>query len=296
MTKYTHILLIGIVLSISLILSSCSNSVSGEEEEHAEPFGVAMIMNGVEIAKQENGQIVYDEGDHLEFVTGQETDLITIRWISEDGDRFVPDDNEGYFLDWIVEDESVLEVEQHDEDGTWRFHLVGAGAGETHLQLVLMHNDHSDFTSLEFEAHVEEAVSEMAIQDEGGSTVAGVDHDKNITGSLAVNNGETSGTYTIVFTDHDGNELEASDEYELEMHSEDESTVTIQPVDGSPFSFTLTGVNPGETAVHFELKKEGHDHDHEHKAIERDEDDDHDHDHEGENVIFESPDIPVTVN
>jgi hypothetical protein len=137
-------------------LTSCNNPASSEEEEeHNEPFGVALIMNGVEIAAQENGVITYSDGDRFELGVGEETNLITVRWISEDGDRFIPDTAEGYSLSWLIGNENVVEVEQHDEDGAWSFHLTGLGAGDSDLQFELFHNDHEDFTSSPFKVRVE---------------------------------------------------------------------------------------------------------------------------------------------
>ena len=74
---------------------------------------------------QENGEVTYNEGDHLELGLVRKPILITVRWIAEDGDRFVPDTDEGFSLKWIIGDENVVEVEQHEEDGAWSFHLGG---------------------------------------------------------------------------------------------------------------------------------------------------------------------------
>lgn len=146
------------ILSVSVILVSCSNSVGSDDDhdEHSEPFGVALIMNGVEIAFQEDGTVHYDSGDHIDIAEGDETDLITIRWIAEDGDRFEAHADEGYSLRWSGHDESIVEVEQHEEDGSWEFHLVGVAAGETEIRFELWHNDeHRDFKSSPFNIHVQ---------------------------------------------------------------------------------------------------------------------------------------------
>lgn len=148
------------LLSFVILTTSCSNPVGpGEDEdheEHSEPFGVALIMNGTEIAFQESGSVNYLSGDHIDIPVGEETDLILVRWIDEDGDRFEAHADEGYSLQWFIENEDVLEVEQHGEDGAWQFHLVGASAGETQIQFELWHNDHKDFTSLPFVVEVHE--------------------------------------------------------------------------------------------------------------------------------------------
>lgn len=147
------------VLFLSTIIVSCSNSVDSDDddhEEHSEPFGVALILNGVEIAVQEDGSVSYASGDHIDIPAGDETDLMTIRFVAEDGDRFEPHTDEGYSLDWLISNEDALEVEQHEEDGAWQFHLVGKSVGSSEIQFSLMHNDHSDFTSMPFVVEVHE--------------------------------------------------------------------------------------------------------------------------------------------
>lgn len=275
------------LLAISFFTLQACDTTNSEEEEHSDPFGAALILNGVEVAAQENGVITYSEGDHLELEVGEETNLIQLRWIDEDGDRFTPDSDEGYSLQWIVADESVLEVEQHEEDGPWSFHLVGVGAGETTVEFELVHNeDHADFTTLPFEVHVEEVVSGMEVQDESGQSVVSVDDTGEVTGSFNVNAGETAGAFSALFFDFDGAEIDTSSDYELEWHVEGSEFATVEAVDGEPFSFNIQGISSGEAAVHFALVKAHGD----------EGGDDDGHDHEGEIEIYESPDIIINVN
>ena len=158
-TPFSAVKSVVAILLLSTIIISCSNSVGSDDddhEEHSEPFGVALILNGVEIATQEDGLVSYETGDHIDIPAGDETDLITVRFISEDGDRFEPHTDEGYSLDWLITNEDALEVEQHEEDGAWQFHLVGKNTGSSEIQFILMHNDHSDFTSSAFVVEVHE--------------------------------------------------------------------------------------------------------------------------------------------
>ena len=297
MKKYiTQLKSVLLILPALLIFTSCDNSTSSDDhDDHQDPFGVAMILNGVEIAKQENGEVTYNEGDHLELKTGEETNIINIRWISEDGDRFVPEEDV-YFLEWTIDDENVLEVEQHEEDGKWAFHLKGVRAGETDIRFSLFHVDHSDFTSLPFEVHVEAAVASSQITDDTGSVLVRIDKDGSVDNGLTVNAGETSGSHIIYLFDEDGaNVSDYAEEMELEFHIDDESLATAEltEIDGR-YAFILTGLQSGETNFHFEILAGEHEHegedDHDH-----DDDDHEDHDDE-ELVIYESPDISLTVN
>jgi len=289
-TFYNKTVLVLLAVFTLISLTSCDNPTSSDEDdEHTTPFGVALILNGVEIAVQENGEVTYADGDHLELEVGEETNLITVRWISEDGDRFVPDTNEGYSLNWVIDNENVVEVEQHEEDGAWEFHLVGLSAGESDVQFELFHNDHSDFTSSIFEVHVEQVVNGMEVRDGSGNAVISVDDTGAITGSVVLNTSETTEELTAVFFDDEGSEIELSDEYELEWHVEAGAEfITIDRSATNPFAFTLTGVAQGQATMHFELIKEHGGHD--------DSGDVHDHDDEHGISAYESPDITITVN
>lgn len=274
------------LLATAIAFVSCENSTSSDEDEHSDPFGATLILNGIEVATQENGVISYNEGDHLELEVGEETNLMTIRWIDEDGDRFAPDENDGYSLGWIVSDENIVEVEQHSEDGAWSFHLVGLSTGEATIEFELFHNDHADFTTLPFEVHIEEVVSGMEIRDEAGESLIIISSDGTVTGEVNIQEGSTSDTYTAVFLDHEGLEIDTDHGYELEWHTEETGIATITGSDSNPFSFIISGDAAGNTSAHFELVK-----------VEDDQDEGGDeHSHEGEIVIYESPDITINVN
>ena len=141
---------------LSLLLAGCGdddNPVDPHEgEEHAEAFGLVILGSGEELVRFENGEV---EGD-IEVGHGLETSLLSVRFIDEDGDQFVPDADDGYALDWEIADESIAEVEQHEEDGPWAFHIAGLEEGQTTLVVKLNHNDHTDFVSKDIEIHVEE--------------------------------------------------------------------------------------------------------------------------------------------
>lgn len=251
-----------LLLSAAIFFTSCDNPASSDEEEHSDPFGVELTLNNQVIATFEDGVVTYANGDHLELKVGEETDLIRLQWISEDGDRFVPDENEGYSLRWIDVNEDVLEVEQHEEDGAWRFHFVGLSAGESEIRFQLFHNDHSDYTSPEpFEVQVEQAVNGMELRDDSGSPIISVDESGTVTGSIEMNTNETIGELTAPCLDEEGAEIDLKDEYELEWYVESGSEfVTISRSSSNPIAFTLTSVAQGEASMHFELIKEYGDH------------------------------------
>ena len=140
-----------------LFLTGCgddANPVDPEphDEEHAEAYGLVIISSGDEIVRQQDGEVegVIEVGHDLE------TPLLQVYFLDEDGDRFRPHAEDGYSLGWEIGDETIAEVEHHEEDGAWAFHIVGVGVGETTLVLKIDHSGHSDFVSKEIEIHVEE--------------------------------------------------------------------------------------------------------------------------------------------
>ena len=138
-----------------LLMTACGdNPVDDDhgEEDHAEAVGLIIRSSGEELVRYENGEV----DGVIEVGHDRETPLLTVRFIAEDGDLFVPDADDGFSLGWEIGDESIAEVEQHEMDGPWAFHIVGLGEGETTLVLKLNHAGHADFVSKEIEIHVEE--------------------------------------------------------------------------------------------------------------------------------------------
>lgn len=135
-----------ILLSLAVLATACNNPAGDDdEEEHHEPVGAVLKMNGDEIARYEDGEVT----GQIEVNSGEETALITIYFLAEDGDEFQPDEPENS-LSWKNIDGAIAEVEQHDEDGKWSFHIHGVETGETSVVFQLFHDDHSDFDTGSF--------------------------------------------------------------------------------------------------------------------------------------------------
>ncbi|RNC85622.1 MAG: hypothetical protein ED557_02285 [Balneola sp.] len=139
-------------LLVSGLLVACSNSTSSEEE-HSDPEGFRLKMNGETVVEQLPGGTLTGE---FELEPEEETALITIFFLDDDGDEFQPDEPE-YSLGAVFEDEGIAEFEQHEEDGVWSFHIHAEAEGITDLTLQLMHNGHSDFNTQAIHVHVEAA-------------------------------------------------------------------------------------------------------------------------------------------
>lgn len=144
---FTHTYTIfALLLSLAVLSTGCDNPASSDDDhdhdEHTEPFGLELVMNGETIIEYFNGEV----SGHMHVDEGGETALITVHFLNEEGEHIHDEDlGDEYSLDWDIEKEDVLEVEQHDEDGKWSFHLVGKSAGESRIQFMLNHGDHADF-------------------------------------------------------------------------------------------------------------------------------------------------------
>lgn len=147
---YSRVPVALLLTALTLILiTGCNNPASDNHEEHEHAEGAVLKMNGAEIVRIEDGQV---QSGQIEVVAGEETPLITIYFLAEDGDEFHPDDPD-YSLRWDQIDESIAKVEQHDEDGKWGFHIQGLSSGNTTVRFRLWHDgeDHSDFDTPEID-------------------------------------------------------------------------------------------------------------------------------------------------
>jgi hypothetical protein len=154
-TLFKNIKTVLLLLIVAGLISACSNSTSSDDDhEHKEPAGFKLEMNGQTLVEQMPGETSVT--GEIELQPGEETDLITIQFIAEDGDEFQPEED-SYSLGFEFEDAGIAEFEQHDEDGKWSFHIHAEAEGVTDLTLMLMHNDHSDFSTQPIHVHIEAA-------------------------------------------------------------------------------------------------------------------------------------------
>lgn len=138
-----------LVLLVS-ITAACSNSTSGNEEEHPEPEGFVLKMNGQIIVEQLPDQSVTGE---FQLTANDTTDLVTIFFLDHDSNEFQPEEAENS-LDYEFDNEGIANFEQNAEDGKWSFLIHAEAEGTTNLRLKLMHNGHEDFTTQYFPINV----------------------------------------------------------------------------------------------------------------------------------------------
>lgn len=132
-----------ILLSFAVLAIGCTNPAdSDNDQEHSEPFGLELVMNGATVIKYFNGEVI----GTLHVDEGGETPLVTVRFLNEEDQEIHEEDLDNeYSLGWHIANEDVLGIEQHEEDGRWSFHFIGKSAGESRVQFRLLHGDHADF-------------------------------------------------------------------------------------------------------------------------------------------------------
>ena len=140
-------------LAIGFVSTGCDsdNPVDGtKDQHHADAFGLVIYSSGAEVVRLEKGVVTGE----IEVGHEKETALLTVRFLSEDGQTFTP--HEELKLAYKMGDDKIAKIEAHPEDGQWSFHVVGLSEGETTLVISLLHGDHADFVSKEIHIHVEE--------------------------------------------------------------------------------------------------------------------------------------------
>ncbi len=133
------------------LFAACSNSTSSEDDHHSEPEGFRLTMNGQVVVQQLPGQTLTGE---FELAPDEETPLITIVFLNDELEEFLPEGDE-YSLKAVFDEDGIAEFEQHAEDGKWSFHIHAKAEGITDMTLQLFHNDHSDFNTQKIHVHVE---------------------------------------------------------------------------------------------------------------------------------------------
>ena len=141
------------------------------DEDHTDADGFVLEHDGVEHYRQFQGVITTpDESGALTVTVGGDLEL-SVHFLDDDGNEIEHSDEEGEEedhedgLEVTVADTSIahVEVEGHDEEGDddgdddhdhdhdehgMAIHVEGVSVGSTTFTLALMHDGHSDFTSL----------------------------------------------------------------------------------------------------------------------------------------------------
>ena len=144
------------VVAFAAFAAACSDDpVAPEEDEHAEPEGVQVLVSGAVVATYD-GDAQSWTGE-LEVEAGEESGLVEVRFVDHDGDPIPIDDD--LYLEVAVEDTTIAEFHHEPTPGSFMGHFDGKAEGETDVVFMLMHgtvgSGHSDFTTTGVHIHVE---------------------------------------------------------------------------------------------------------------------------------------------
>lgn len=130
----------------------------GSDHDHGPtPVGLVLSVDGTAIAMQEETTVTYASGDHIEVTQGSTLGPISVEFILEGGERYQPDANEGYALQYNVSNSTAITLGQVAGASEWTVQITGNVVGESStITFELWHVDHSDFVSRPFQVRVVE--------------------------------------------------------------------------------------------------------------------------------------------
>lgn len=266
-----------LLLSIVVVgMSSCSDNPASTTpaQEHVEAFGLVIYNSGAEVVRYEKG-IVTGE---IEVAEGEDTPLLTVRFLDEKGNVIASDKlaDKAFSLQWVVANTAIADVERHESDGKWNFHIAGKTEGQTSIKIQLLHNDHPDFTSKEIPIHVEKAVrvTTVKILLDGKEAASA---NTTATGSIAVQTGKTAELEVQLYDEHN-QKISLEEHHTVELEIANSALVTLQAGNAKGL-FIVSGAQIGQTTVKVRLEKE----------------DEHGHGGGQHDTLYISPDMPLFV-
>lgn len=154
--KLNSSLFITPILLFSLFLFiSC-----GSDHDHGPtPVGLVLSASGSEIAMQDGTTVTYVDGNSIDLPLNGQL-VVNIEFLSEDGDRYYPDTNDGYSLRVSADNNQILDITHPVNNNEWTFSLNGLTTGSSNLSFELWHVGHSDFESRPFQVTVSEITPE----------------------------------------------------------------------------------------------------------------------------------------
>ena len=215
--------------------------------------GVRLVSGGQTIATYDGD--TEEWSDSFEIDEGETSGHIDVRFVNHDGD--VLEFGDDYYLEVESENDSIATFIQ-DDPGGFAIHIRGVAAGETGLVFRLMHGSvgsgHADFSTepLDVDVHGETAVAGVRLV-RGSQTIATYDADTEAWSDTLTVALRTGPHTDVHFVGHDGNVLEFSDDYYLEIESQDTRIANKLQDDPGGFAFHFRGVAVGETGFVFHL-------------------------------------------
>ena len=140
-----------ILLSSALTLTGCTESAV-EPDEHEEPVGIIITVDGTELIRQIGDSTVSLGVLHVDSVSTP----FQVSFIDDHGESFTPESDEGFSLSVEIADSSVIGLAEPIPSGSWSFRLTGRRVGATAVRVALNHGGHADFVSGDLSIEVAE--------------------------------------------------------------------------------------------------------------------------------------------
>lgn len=150
---FASLILLAFILPVSFYLSGCGeDDIVQPQEDHFEPEGLLIKPEGLPDTLVHYFQGAFINGkDNLSVAAGDTTAHLDINFLNSNQVEIQPPGNSGYSLDWAVANTMVADI---FSDEPWAFHVIGITADTTSFSLKVLHNGHSDFTTLPIKINV----------------------------------------------------------------------------------------------------------------------------------------------
>ncbi len=140
---------VSLLISLSLVfISAC-----GTPHAHEVPVGIILYQGEEKLLIQDEGILTYIERDAIEVLHGKYSDTISVEFIADEGHRYLPDPTE-FSLVITHGNTELLGVDHPVGGDEWSFRLIGHQTGETTIRFELLHIDHFEFRSQDFDVHI----------------------------------------------------------------------------------------------------------------------------------------------
>lgn len=140
--SFPYPVLVAVFLSSALTYTGCTESAV-EPDEHEEPVGVIISVDGTELLRQIGDTTVKLGSLRVDSVSS----LFEVSFIDDHGDSFTPESDEGFSLSVRIADTTVIGLADPIAPGSWRFRLRGRSVGTTTVRVAVDHGGHADFVS-----------------------------------------------------------------------------------------------------------------------------------------------------
>ena len=149
--KHSALLTLILIFASAAVFTACDSD--DHNHDHEDAFGVVLLMGTDQVAIQQGGVVSYTDGSHISLSVGETSQTMSVRFIADDGDYFVPEDDD--FLLGINNNATAVVTTSISANSPYNFTITGVSEGEAQLEFELIHVNHADFTSLPFIVVVE---------------------------------------------------------------------------------------------------------------------------------------------